>query len=281
MSNQAGTLYIVATPIGNLEDISARALRVLGEVDLIAAEDTRHSGKLLQHFGIRTPMLSVHEHNEEAQAGAVLAALAEGRSVAQISDAGTPLVSDPGFRLVRAAHEAGFRVAPVPGPSSVIAALSVAGLPTDRFAFEGFLPAKPAARRRALEALVDEPRTLVFLESPHRVRGCVEDLLAVFGPEREATLARELTKAFETVRQGPLGELVPWLQADANQERGEFVLIVAGRREQTAAADAEGERVLRLLLAELPLKQAAKLAAQITGASKNALYELGLSLADK
>lgn len=279
MSNQVGVLYIVATPIGNLDDITQRALRLLGEADLVAAEDTRHSMKLLQHFGIRAQLVSLHEHNEERHMEKVLAPLAEGKTVALISDAGTPLISDPGFRLVREARRRGFSVRPVPGASSVIAALSVAGLPTDRFAFEGFLPAKAAARRERLSGLREDVRTLVFLESPHRILDTVDDLTTVFGPEREAVVARELTKTFETVHGAPLGELREWLREDPNQQRGEFVLLVAGASASAAEPEqVEAERVLEVLLAELPVKQAAKLAAELTGLPRNRLYSLALEL---
>jgi len=280
VSHQAGVLYVVATPIGNLEDISPRALRVLGEADLIAAEDTRHSAKLLQHFGIGTRMISLHEHNESQQLGAVLDAVLAGGTVALISDAGTPLVSDPGYKLVREAHRRRIRVVPVPGPSSVTAALSAAGLPTDRFAFEGFLPAKAGARRRLLESLRDEPRTLVFFEAPHRIREALQDLAEVFGAEREAAVARELTKTFETIRLAPLGELADWVAGDEDQQRGEFVVMVAGRREvePNERALAQAERVLVVLLRELPLKQAAKLAAELTGVARNDLYKRALEM---
>jgi 16S rRNA (cytidine1402-2'-O)-methyltransferase len=275
----AGILYVIATPIGNLEDISQRAVRLLNQVDLIAAEDTRHTGKLLRHLGIRRPLISVHEHNEEQQLSGLIGTLSEGRSIALVSDAGTPLVSDPGYRLVRAAHGAGIVVSPIPGPSSLIAALSVAGLPTDRFSFEGFLPAKEGARLKALEAVAADPRTLIFFESPRRVLRTVADMAETFGAEREAAVARELTKAFETVRSGPLGELLGWLRADPDQQRGEFVLMVSGQRAAAADEDVgEAERVLRVLLAELPVRQATGLAARLTGLPRNRLYELALSM---
>lgn len=275
----AGTLYVIATPIGNLEDISQRALRLLNQVDLIAAEDTRHTGKLLRHFGIHKPLRSLHEHNEEQQAEGLVGMLAQGRSIALVSDAGTPLVSDPGYRLVRAAHAAGVPVSPVPGPSSLVAALSVAGLPTDRFAFEGFLPAKDGPRQKALAALATDPRTLVFFESPHRVLRTLEDMAAAFGADREAAIARELTKTFETIHTAPLGELPAWLRADPDRQRGEFVLMVAGHRVTEAEEDAtEAERVLQVLLTELPVRQAGRLAAGLTGLPRNRLYELALAM---
>ncbi|MDS4042124.1 MAG: 16S rRNA (cytidine(1402)-2'-O)-methyltransferase, partial [Candidatus Competibacter sp.] len=253
MAVESGALYVVATPIGNLEDITARALRVLREVDCIAAEDTRHTGQLLRHFGIDTPLLSLHEHNERGRLESVIAMLREGRSVALVSDAGTPLISDPGFPLVRELRRQGSKVIPVPGPSSVLAALSVAGLPTDRFVFEGFPPPKTAARRARLQALTGEERTLVFLEASHRVAETLVDLAAVFGAERWAVVARELTKRFEEVHGAPLGELGTWLAADANRQKGEFVLVVQGVPAASEADTPEIRRLLRALLAELPI----------------------------
>ncbi len=280
MSNTIeGMLYVVATPIGNLEDMSARAVRVLSEVALIAAEDTRHSAKLLGHYGVATQMQSLHEHNETEQVAGLLELLRQGKSIALISDAGTPLVSDPGFRLVQAAVAAGLRVVPVPGACAAIAALSVSGLPTDRVVFEGFPPPKPAARRAAFEALRHETRTLVFYESPHRLVECLQDLCAVFGPDRRAVLARELTKQFETLRAAPLGELAAWVAGDADQQRGESVILLHGAPPAEARGlDAGTERILRVLLSELPLKQAAALAAELTGLKRNRLYQYALEL---
>lgn len=279
----AGVLYVVATPIGNLDDISARALRVLREVKLIAAEDTRHSQRLLQHFGIETPLAPCHEHNEREQGGRFITRLLDGDDVALISDAGTPLISDPGFHLVRQARAAGIRVVPVPGPSALIAALSAAGLPSDRFIFEGFLPAKAAARRARLEALREEPRTLIFYEAPHRLLESLEAMKDVFGAERPVVLARELTKTFETLKDLPLGELCAWVAADANQQRGECVLLVGGWQapEGEEMVTAEALRILDLLLGELPLKRAAALAAEITGVRKNLLYQVALERQSK
>lgn len=279
----AGVLYVVATPIGNLDDISARALRVLGDVALIAAEDTRHSQRLLQHFGITTPLQACHEHNEREQGGRFLSRLLAGDDVALISDAGTPLISDPGFHLVRQARAAGVRVVPVPGPSALITALSAAGLPSDRFIFEGFLPAKAAGRRARLEALREEPRTLIFYEAPHRLLESLEALRDTLGAERQVVLARELTKTFETLKGLPAGELCEWVRADANQQRGECVLLVAGWQapEGDEAVSAEALRVLDLLLADLPVKRAAALAAEITGARKNLLYQVALERQSK
>lgn len=277
-NSAVGTLYVVATPIGNLEDVSARALRVLAEVALIAAEDTRHSARLLQHFGIATPLAACHEYNERDEGGRFIKRLLAGDDVALISDAGTPLISDPGYHLVRQARSAGIRVVPLPGACALIAALSAAGLPSDRFIFEGFLPAKQAARRARLELLREEPRTVIFYEAPHRILESLEDLEAVFGPERPAVLARELTKTFETLQGLPLGELRSWVAADSNQQRGECVLVVGGWQAPQGddAIDQNARRVLRLLLAEMPVKRAAAVAAEITGIRKNLLYQLAL-----
>ena len=273
-----GSLYVVATPIGNLDDISARALNILRSVSLIAAEDTRHSARLMQHFGIPTPLAACHEHNERDQGGRFLARLLAGDDVALISDAGTPLISDPGYHLVRQARAAGVAVVPVPGACALIAALSAAGLPSDRFIFEGFLPAKAAGRRARLEQVKQEPRTLIFYEAPHRILECLQDMQAVFGDERPALLARELTKTFETLKGMPLAELAAWVAADSNQQRGECVVLVAGWQapEGEEAVSAEAMRVLDLLLAEMPLKRASALAAEITGVRKNLLYQAAL-----
>ncbi|SFH93434.1 16S rRNA (cytidine1402-2'-O)-methyltransferase [Pseudomonas guineae] len=273
-----GSLYVVATPIGNLDDISARALNILRSVALVAAEDTRHSARLMQHFGIGTPLAACHEHNERDQGGRFLARLLAGDDVALISDAGTPLISDPGYHLVRQARAAGIAVVPVPGACALIAALSAAGLPSDRFIFEGFLPAKTAGRRARLEQVKEEPRTLIFYEAPHRILECLQDMQAVFGDERPALLARELTKTFETLKGMPLAELAAWVAADSNQQRGECVVLVAGWQapEGEEAVNAEALRILNLLLAEMPLKRAAALAAEITGVRKNLLYQVAL-----
>lgn len=278
LNSATGTLYVVATPIGNLDDISARALKVLRCVALIAAEDTRHSIRLLQHFGIATPLAACHEHNERDEGGRFLARLQAGDDVALISDAGTPLISDPGYHLVRQVRAAGIVVVPVPGPCALIAALSAAGLPSDRFIFEGFLPAKAVGRRARLELVKEESRTLIFYEAPHRILECLEDLEAVFGGERMAVLARELTKTFETLKGLPLAELRAWVAADSNQQRGECVVLVAGWQapEGDEALSGESLRVLDLLLKEMPLKRAAALAAEITGVRKNLLYQVAL-----
>ena len=275
-----GTLFIVATPIGNLEDLSPRAQRTLAEVAAVCAEDTRHTRRLLGHYGIDAELVALHEHNEQALAVRLVQRLQAGESLALVSDAGTPLVSDPGFRLVAAARAAGIRVSPVPGPSALIAALSVAGLPSDRFAFEGFLPAKAAARRERLQKLAGESRTLLFYESSHRIVDTLEDMVVAFGSERRAVLARELTKLFETVLDGSLEALRDRVQADADQRKGEFVLVVEGAGDDADAALAEGRRVYALLSSHLPPSAAARLAAEITGAPRKALYASGQSSTD-
>ena len=274
-----GSLFIVATPIGNMQDISARALDVLRQVSRVAAEDTRHSRKLLSHFGIGTPLYALHDHNERVATDHVLELLRQGDDVALVSDAGTPLISDPGFYLVRAAHREGFRVVPVPGASALTAALSVAGLPTDRFVFEGFLPSKQAARRKRLQALRSEPRTLVFYESSHRICDCLDDMADVLGSARDAAVAREMTKTFETLKQGTFEQLCDWVRSDSNQQKGEFVVVVHGApvEESTGLTDKQ-QQTLEVLMQELPLKQAASLAAKITGTAKNIFYEQGLKL---
>lgn len=275
----SGVLYVVATPIGNLEDWSPRAVATLKAVSVIAAEDTRHSGRLMQHFDIGTRLMALHDHNEGAKVASLLADLREGRDIALISDAGTPLISDPGYRLVAAAQAAGLKVVPVPGACAAITALSAAGMASDRFVFEGFLPAKTAGRCERLQALAAESRTLIFYEAPHRIRDCLQDMVSVLGGARRITLARELTKTFETIRQLPLAEMLAFVSSDADQERGEIVLVLEGAPEQVGLQDwREVDRVLAVLLAELPVKQAAALAAGITGLKKNALYERALTL---
>jgi 16S rRNA (cytidine1402-2'-O)-methyltransferase len=276
MSSDVGRLWVVATPIGNLHDLSPRARDTLREVGLVAAEDTRHSAPLLAQAGSRARLIALHEHNEREEAAHIVEQLRAGIDVALICDAGTPLISDPGFRLVRAAREAGCEVSPVPGPCAAIAALSVAGLPSDRFAFEGFLPAKASARRERLQTFIAEPRTLIFYESSHRIVESLGDAIAVFGAARSGVLARELTKLFETIIAAPLGDIAARVAADANQQRGEFVLLIAGAEGEAADAElAEGRRVFALLREELPPARAAKLAAAITGAPRKALYEAG------
>ncbi|MFC0676943.1 16S rRNA (cytidine(1402)-2'-O)-methyltransferase [Lysobacter korlensis] len=267
-----GTLHVVATPIGNLGDLSPRALEVLGSVSAVCAEDTRHTRQLLAHFGLERPLVALHQHNEDAQAAQLITRLQAGESLALVSDAGTPLVSDPGFRFVRAAREAGVRVSPVPGACAAIAALSVAGLASDRFAFEGFLPAKTGARRERLARLASETRTLLFYEAAHRIDETLEDMAAAFGPARHAVLARELTKLFETVLDGPLEALLAQVRADPNQRRGEFVLVIDGAGDDAEARTTEGRRLYAKLIEHLPPSTAAKLAAELSGAPRKALY---------
>ena len=279
MSNSSGIIYIVATPIGNLQDLSPRAVEVLRDVDVIWAEDTRHTRKLLNHFNIDTPARALHDHNEKQISGQVCDRVVGGETCALVSDAGTPLISDPGFVLVREAHARGIQVCPIPGPSAVIAALSASGLPSDRFVFEGFLSAKSVARKEKLKALSSETGTLIFYESPRRLQETVDDMCAILGGERRVVIARELTKLYETIRQMSLNELAQFLIDDENQSRGELVLLVEGNHEPA------GEEVmldvnvlLQELVEQLPVKQAAALAAKLTGKKKNALYEQLLEL---
>ena len=275
-SLRGGCLFVVATPIGNRDDLSQRAITTLRAVNAIACEDTRHSGPLLNAIRACSKRFALHDHNESSASAGLIAQMQRGEQIALISDAGTPLVSDPGFRLVRAAAEAGIRIVPIPGPSALITALSVAGLATDRFSFEGFLPAKSAARRGVLQLLSEDARTLVFYEARHRIVESLQDMITVFGGDRAAVVARELTKTFETILRGSLSEVLARVSADAEQQLGEFVVMIAG----AAAVDAdaarliEGERVLKLLLGELPASRAVRLAAEISGAPKNTLYKL-------
>lgn len=280
MHDEAGVLYVVATPIGNLDDISTRALDTLRSVAWIAAEDTRHSKRLLNHFGISTPLISLHEHNEQARIPQVLSALQAGDAVALISDAGTPLISDPGFQLLRHIREQGLQAIPIPGPSSVMAALSIAGLATDRFAFEGFLSAKTGARRERLQLLRDSSYTLVFFESSHRIQPFLQDLAEIFGVTRQALIAREMTKLFEQSRYGSLSDLTNWVAQDNNRCKGEFVIVTAGAEQGSDEFEviSETQKTLSVLLEELPLKQAVKIACKITGLKKNKLYEMALLL---
>lgn len=276
--NKIGILYVVATPIGNLQDITLRAIEVLKKVDRIAAEDTRHSMPLLKHFSIEKPILSMHEFNERERLAIILDYLHEGESIALISDAGTPLISDPGFHLVREAKAQGVEVVPVPGPCAAIAALSAAGLPTDKFTFEGFLPAKPEARKNRLAQLLHEARTMIFYEAPHRLLPTLESMREVFGAERKAVVAREMTKMHESVLSASLTSLVATYTANPGTLRGEVVILVAGIDEEASESkEVIPEQVLDILLEELPLKQAASLASKITGERKNVLYELALS----
>lgn len=276
-----GVLYIVATPIGNLDDLSSRAVSVLNRVDVVAAEDTRHSGRLLQHLGLHKRLIALHDHNERDRAGSLLQELEAGRSVALISDAGTPLISDPGYVLVREARSRGLKVSPIPGACALVAALSAAGLPTDRFLFVGFLPAKRSGRRAALEQQVRETATLVFYESPHRILDAVSDIAAVFGEEREIVLGRELTKTFETFYSGSVAEVLATLEADPHGTKGEFVVMIHGA-EPVTSDEGDGaldvDRLLKLLLPELPVKKVAKLVAELSGRPKNELYQRALEL---
>ncbi|WP_456418522.1 16S rRNA (cytidine(1402)-2'-O)-methyltransferase [Thiolapillus sp.] len=281
VSNPGAVLYVVATPIGNLDDISLRAIEVLRRVERIAAEDTRHSRRLLRHHGIDTPMLALHEHNERQVMGGILEMLREGKSLALISDAGTPLISDPGFPLIRACREQGIPVSPLPGPSALIAALSISGLPVDAFCFHGFLPRTSAARKAKLAELQAAASTLVFYESSHRILYALQDMLEVLGGEREVCVARELTKQYEDVMQGKLEEVVVSVAANPMRQRGEFVIVVAARDAQPEEdLPMESRRILELLLEELPVKQAAALTAKITGEKKNRLYRLALGKAN-
>ena len=274
-----GTLYVVATPIGNLGDITLRALETLKMVDAIAAEDTRHTAGLLSHFGIVNKLISVHEHNERQSAEKLLTNLQIGESIALVTDAGTPGISDPGAIVVKIVREAGIKVVPIPGVSAVVAALSASGITQNGFYFHGFLPASGAARRKVLESLKSQSVTLVLYEAPHRIVECVEDLAKVLGGERQLTFARELTKTFETIYTCPASLASAWLQADVNQQRGEFVLLIeAAPMVEAQEISEEAQRVLKCLLAELPLKQAVALATEITNLKKNDLYELALSL---
>jgi len=277
---EPGCLYIVATPIGNLDDITHRAVSVLQSVDAIAAEDTRHSRVLLRHLGVDTPLFALHEHNETQASAGIIKRLQAGETIALISDAGTPLVSDPGFVLVREARRSAIRVIPVPGASSILTALSCSGLPTDRFIFEGFLPSKQGTRQNRLKELARESRTLVFFEAPHRILACLEDMKIVFGAERKAVVAREMTKAHETFLDGSLEDLVEQVKSDSNQSRGEIVLVVEGNV-AAPVLNQDNCQLLDVLQEELPLKKAAALAAKITGVSKKIFYQYGLENKDK
>lgn len=278
MSQVQGQLYIVATPIGHLDDISQRAIAILRQVSWVAAEDTRHSGKLLSHLGISARFLALHDHNEKQRAASLLQKLQAGEDVALISDAGTPLISDPGYSLVRLCRDAGVRVVPVPGPCALISALCCAGLPTDKFHFIGFLPAKSGQRQQVLQQIPNNVGTLICYEAARRVKDTLADVVAVFGEDRELVLAKELTKTFEHFEHGTAAKITAWLEEDPQRCQGEMVLMIA-----PAAAKADDDihpaavQTLKLLLAELPLKKAAALTAEIHGEKKNALYKLGLS----
>ncbi len=274
-SAQLGTLYVVATPIGNIEDISARAIRTLKDADIICAEDTRHSQRLMQHYQINTPLMSLHEHNEMARIEQISDKLRQGQTIALISDAGTPLISDPGFKLVRELRKQGFRISPIPGPSAIITALSVAGLATDSFSFWGFLPAKSSGRKQVFNDLSQNRETLVFYESSHRILDSLKDLLEELG-DRELVIARELTKTFETILSGTASTLVEKVATDLDQQKGEFVVMVAGADDKPAAMDLATEKLMLALLEELPPNKAAKIAAQVSGLKKKILYQWAL-----
>jgi 16S rRNA (cytidine1402-2'-O)-methyltransferase len=279
--DMAGTLFVVATPIGNLDDFSRRAENTLKTSQIIAAEDTRHSGHLLSAYSISTPTTACHDHNEGQKVPELIARMKQGEHVSLISDAGTPLISDPGFRLVRAAHEAGIRVVPIPGACAAISALSVSGLPSDRFSFEGFLPAKTHARKLTLEGLKKDTRTLIFYEAPHRILDSLIDFIAVIGKDRDACIAREITKTFETIKKASLGELLEFVQNDSNQQRGEIVLIVGGyNAEQEVENNDATDKLIKRLLQDLSVKAAAQLASELTGIKKNELYQRALQLKD-
>lgn len=273
----SGTLFVVATPIGNLDDLTPRARQALADVSLIAAEDTRHTGRLLMSIGVKSRLIALHDHNEEQVLDKLVRTLLDGDSVALVSDAGTPLVSDPGFRLVREAHRLGLVVSPIPGASAVTAALSAAGIPTDRFCFEGFLPAKKAARQACLEGLAREPRTMVFFESVHRISECMEDLLQAFGPGRPAFVGRELSKLHEQCVQASLADLQEQVEDGTIVGKGEFVIVVGGASDEVES-DYDVDRLLNALAPHLPAKAVAKIAASLTGLKKNALYERLLEL---
>ena len=273
------TLYIVATPIGNLDDISYRAVDILKTVDYIAAEDTRHSSRLMQHYSITTPMLAYHEHSGESQTEKVISLLQEGKNIALISDAGTPLISDPGYRLVKKLQEMDLPIVPIPGASALLAALSAAGLPTDHFSFEGFLPSKQKARIDVLQSLADVPRTLVFYEAPHRIADSVSDMCEVFGEERRITLARELTKTFETIKQKSLGDMKVWVAEDSDQQRGEIVLVIEGVKSQkNTEINSAAAELIQLLIDELPPKQVSKIVAEHYSIPKKLVYDYVISL---
>ncbi|NOX43374.1 MAG: 16S rRNA (cytidine(1402)-2'-O)-methyltransferase [Gammaproteobacteria bacterium] len=278
-ANYKGILYVVATPIGNLEDMTPRAIEVLKSVDQIAAEDTRHSQPMLKHFGITTHCIAYHDHIERQLSGTLIDQIESGSTIALISDAGTPLISDPGYQLVKLACQRNIKVVPIPGSCAVVAALSASGLPSDRFIFEGYLPAKSGARQKKLHSLSEETRTLIFYESPHRIVEALTDMAEVLGPQRRVAIARELTKLFETIKLDTLENLCEWIRNDKNQQKGEFVVLVHGKaaEKNDTGIDSETDRVLQLLLEELPVKQAASLAAKITGVKKNVLYQYAIN----
>ncbi|AAU37894.1 16S rRNA (cytidine(1402)-2'-O)-methyltransferase [[Mannheimia] succiniciproducens] len=282
MNNSYGTLYIVATPIGNLQDITQRALDIFTQVDLIAAEDTRHSGLLLSHYGIKKPFFALHDHNEQQKADALVEKLRQGTNIALISDAGTPLISDPGFHLVRKCRQTGLKVVPLPGACAAITALCASGIASDRFCFEGFLPAKSKARKDKLQNIAEEDRTLIFYESTHRILDTLEDIEAILGAERYIVLAREITKTWETITGDTVANLRKWLAEDPNRTKGEMVLVIEGKAKSDDAEEISPQAIkaLALLAKELPLKKAAAIVAELYGYKKNALYQYGLEYLD-
>ncbi len=277
----SGTLFVVATPIGNLEDLTPRARQILNDVDLVAAEDTRHTGRLLSHFGIKKPQIALHDHNEESAVPKLLEALKEGKSIALVSDAGTPLISDPGYRLVSAAHEAGVTVSPVPGASAVTAALSVSGLPTDRFCFEGFLPSKKPARLKRLREICDEPNSMLFFESVHRIKATIDDLCEVYGADRGAFIGRELSKMHEQCVSSTLGEMAEMIESGQIPTKGEFVVVVEGNKNVDAETTTINiDRLIAEISAVLPLSQGADLVSSLSGRRRNEIYRSMLALRD-
>jgi len=277
MTTKKGVLYVVATPIGNLADISQRAKTTLESVAFVAAEDTRHTGQLLKHLGIKNKLVSLHDFNERNKTAFIIEQLEQGENIALVSDAGTPLISDPGFFLVREVRSAGFTVVPVPGACAMVAALSVSGIATDRFAFEGFLASKSATRQKQLKALVNEQRTMIFYESTHRIESSIGDMKSIFGGERHATIARELTKTFETIYTDTLDNLINWMHGDKQQKKGEFVVIVSGNPQESSSSEIEADRMVDILLTQLPITQAASLVAEISGERKKDLYQRALN----
>lgn len=276
--NTEASLYIVATPIGNLDDITLRAIETLKKVDFVAAEDTRHSQRLMNHLGVTAKLMALHEHNEREKSQTLIDRVKEGKSIALVSDAGTPLISDPGYFLVKLAREQGVRVVPIPGVSAVVTALSVSGLPSDRFVFEGFLPAKLGAKIKRLDTFLYESRTVIFYESPHRILDTLKTMSEVYGADRYLVVARELTKTFETIKGDSLGALLEWAEGDANQQKGEFVLLLDGVADSPDVSSTEQDKMLTLLMAEMPIKKASKIVSELVGGNKKELYQRALEI---
>lgn len=276
--NTEASLYIVATPIGNLDDITLRAIETLKKVDFVAAEDTRHSQRLMNHLGVTAKLMALHEHNEREKSQTLIDRVKEGKSIALVSDAGTPLISDPGYFLVKLAREQGVRVVPIPGVSAVVTALSVSGLPSDRFVFEGFLPAKLGAKIKRLDTFLYESRTVIFYESPHRILDTLKAMSEVYGADRYLVVARELTKTFETIKGDSLGALLEWAEGDANQQKGEFVLLLDGVADSPDVSSTEQDKMLTLLMAEMPIKKASKIVSELVGGNKKELYQRALEI---